>query len=412
MAPRRVAADEPWICKSCVHSVTGKPWFNAGGTLYCKQCQLHKSVVFKEYKRGKTPSVHAAGTKGPSSVDKGLAARCAQLEEQIKRVTSEKAEPTPPPPWAQSQPDGAEDKRKRIKELDGIIRMLSPDKDATVLANFKKEKETLDRELFDGRPIEDQARSLAAKLQHARSQESSVRKSVEEQRAKIQELQGHLDKAEAKLVEASAEVVRLEEETRKAMSQARPPEQQRPPTLHEMLPGFAVSVEQLGRVASTLGLGPDLTAGLQAMAETVTKLQQAPQAKPPPPQTAEPPAQEPDQAEPPDIEMEEADMRATLNAAGIPTDESVSAEAATERFKRFQTTYIERGISFIYNFSEGYDVGGVCYTVGKRGTPCIAYLAECGFCFTDGVCFYGVLGSRRYALLTVRRRRASSIEDN
>eukprot|EP00959_Pyramimonas_sp_CCMP1952_P022855 480362-Pyramimonas_sp.AAC.1 len=88
----------------------------------------------------------------------------------------------------------------------------------------------MERELFDGRPIEDQARSLAPKLQQARARESSMRKAVEEQRAQIQQLQDHLALAEEKLSAATSEAVRLEEETRMATSQARPPDASKPPS--------------------------------------------------------------------------------------------------------------------------------------------------------------------------------------
>ena len=55
----------------------------------------------------------------------------------------------------------------------------------------------------------------------------------------------------------------MEEEACKAMSHVRPPDEFKPPTLHEMLPGLALLVDQLGRVASSLGLRQDLTEGLK-----------------------------------------------------------------------------------------------------------------------------------------------------
>eukprot|EP00959_Pyramimonas_sp_CCMP1952_P423332 8867711-Pyramimonas_sp.AAC.1 len=81
------------------------------------------------------------------------------------------------------------------------------------------------------------------------------------------------------------------------------------------------------------------------MAETVEKLQAAPQTPPsPPPQQQAPPDGVPQGAaadEPPDLDMGEADIRATIEAVGVQVDATESEEVVKERFKRFQTSCVE-----------------------------------------------------------------------
>eukprot|EP00959_Pyramimonas_sp_CCMP1952_P028799 604011-Pyramimonas_sp.AAC.1 len=85
------------------------------------------------------------------------------------------------------------------------------------------------------------------------------------------------------------------------MSRVQPPEGTQPPSLADLLPSFAVSVEKLGKVATGLGLGADMVKELHAMADAVSKLQNLPQAKPPVPAPA-PAGDAEASAEPPDIE--------------------------------------------------------------------------------------------------------------
>eukprot|EP00959_Pyramimonas_sp_CCMP1952_P126633 2648519-Pyramimonas_sp.AAC.1 len=68
-----------------------------------------------------------------------------------------------------------------------------------------------------------------------------------------------------------------------------------------MLPTLSVSVEQLGVVASGLGVPPDLLEELQAMAATIKKLAELPAAQPPTPE----PQQQPQTPEEPEEDPEE-----------------------------------------------------------------------------------------------------------
>eukprot|EP00959_Pyramimonas_sp_CCMP1952_P129716 2712701-Pyramimonas_sp.AAC.1 len=68
---------------------------------------------------------------------------------------------------------------------------------------------------------------------------------------------------------------------------------------------------------------------LQAMADTVSKLQSLPQAKPPEPAPAHADADEAS-AEPPDIEMSEQEYRETLGAAGVHVEESDTPDIVRE----------------------------------------------------------------------------------
>ncbi|CAK0802338.1 unnamed protein product [Prorocentrum cordatum] len=291
MAPTRKENASPWYCKWCRHDVTNQPWFNASTLVYCKKCGLHKSNCFKENKAASQPSV--------SAKQQSLAAKVKELEAQLTKLREH-----PPRAWA----------------CDYGYR--------------------LDAELFQDRPIEHQARSLASRLSSARSRQATIQATRDEQQKKIDELTRGLADTDSKLQEAAAEVLRLEQQTRTAMSRVQPPEGTQPPTLADLLPTFAVSVEQLGKVATGLGLGADMVKELQAMADTVSKLQSLPQAKPPEPAPAHADADEAS-AEPPDIEMSEQEYRETLGAAGVHVEESDTPDIVREKFKRLQQSDLD-----------------------------------------------------------------------
>eukprot|EP00959_Pyramimonas_sp_CCMP1952_P201977 4223527-Pyramimonas_sp.AAC.1 len=76
------------------------------------------------------------------------------------------------------------------------------------------------------------------------------------------------------------------------------------------------------------------------MADTVSKLQSLPQAKPPEPAPAHAGGAEAS-AEPPDIEMSGQDCRETLGAAGAHVEESDTPDIVREKFKRPQQSYLD-----------------------------------------------------------------------
>ncbi|CAK0860255.1 unnamed protein product [Prorocentrum cordatum] len=337
MAPTRKDNTSPWYCKWCRHDVTNQPWFNASTLVYCKKCGLQKSNCFKENKAASQPSV--------SAKQQSLAAKVKEPEAQLTKLREHPPGHGPAttgtgasPPWAAAPGDPDTAKRNRIKMLDQLLRVTTDPADADTVAKWREERARLDAELFQDRPIEHQARSLASRLSSARSRQATIQATRDEQQKKIDELTRGLADTDSKLQEAAAEVLRLEQQTRTAMSRVQPPEGTQPPTLADLLPTFAVSVEQLGKVATGLGLGADMVKELQAMADAVSKLQSLPQAKPPEPAPAHPDGAEAS-AEPPDIEMSEQDDRETLGAAGVHVEESDTPDIAREKFKRLQQSY-------------------------------------------------------------------------
>eukprot|EP00959_Pyramimonas_sp_CCMP1952_P126634 2648520-Pyramimonas_sp.AAC.1 len=69
-----------------------------------------------------------------------------------------------------------------------------------------------------------------------------------------------------------------------------------------MLPTLSVSVEQLGAVASGLGVPPELLDELQAMAATIKKLGELPAAQPPQEEPQQQPQQTPEEDPAPHVE--------------------------------------------------------------------------------------------------------------
>ncbi|CAK0840691.1 unnamed protein product [Prorocentrum cordatum] len=357
MAPTRKENASPWYCKWCRHDVTNQPWFNASTLVYCKKCGLHKSNCFKENKAASQPSA--------SAKQQSLAAKVKELEAQLAKLREHPPGQGPTatgtgasPPWAAAPGDADTVKRSRIKMLDQLLRVTTDPADADIVAKWREERARLDAELFQDRPIEHQARSLASRLSSARARQATIQATRDEQQRKIDELTRGLADTDSKLQEAAAEVLRLEQQTRAAMSRVQPPEGTQPPTLADLLPTFAVSVEQLGKVASGLGLGADMVKELQAMANTVSKLQNMPQAKPPEPAPA-PDDEDGDEscAEPPDIEMSEQEYRETLGAAGVQVEESDTPDIVREKFKRLQQSYLDTvAKKGDYGITEGYSV--------------------------------------------------------
>ncbi|CAK0849988.1 unnamed protein product [Prorocentrum cordatum] len=404
MAPTRKENASPWYCKWCRHDVTNQPWFNASTLVYCKKCGLHKSSCFKENKAASQPSV--------SAKQQSLAAKVKELEAQLTKLREH-----PPghgsattgtgasPPWAAAPGDADTAKRNRIKMLDQLLRVTTDPADDDTVAKWREERARLDAELFQDRPIEHQARSLASRLSSARSRQATIQATRDEQQREIDEPTRGLADTDSKLQEAAAEVLRLEQQTRTAMSRVQPPEGAQPPTLADLLPTFAVSVEQLGKVASGLGLGADMVKELQAMADTVSKLLSLPQAKPPEPAPAHDDGDEAS-AEPPDIEMSEQEYRETLGAAGVHVEESGTPDIVREKFKRLQQSYLDtvakKAKTSDLDCGSAY-VGCACsWVFGVRGT-------------TEGysACAYAV-GPWQHALLTdptfgERRQRAPTV---
>ncbi|CAK0793895.1 unnamed protein product [Prorocentrum cordatum] len=231
----------------------------------------------KENKVASQPSV--------SAKQQSLAAKVKELEALLTKLREHPPGHGPAatgttgasPPWAAAPGDADTVKRNRTKMLDQLLRVTTDPADADTVAKWREERAKLDAELFQDRPIEHQARSLAPRLSAARSRQATIQATRDEQQKKIDELTRGLADTDSKLQEATAEVLRLEQQTRTAMSRVQPPEGTQPPSLADLLPSFAVSVEQLGKVATGLGLGADMVKELQAMADTVSKLQNLPQ---------------------------------------------------------------------------------------------------------------------------------------
>ncbi|CAK0866774.1 unnamed protein product, partial [Prorocentrum cordatum] len=253
MAPTRKDNASPWYCKWCRHDVTNQPWFNASTLVYCKKCGLHKSNCFKENKVASQPSV--------SAKQQSLAAKVKELEALLTKLREHPPGHGPAatgstsasPPWAAAPGDADTVERKRIKMLDQLLRVTTDPADADTVATWREERAKLDAELFQDRPIEHQARSLASRLSAARSRQATIQATRDEQQRKIDELTRGLADTDSKLQAATA-VLRLEQQTRTAMSRVQPPE--------------GTHVEQLGKVATGLGLGADMVKELQAMADT------------------------------------------------------------------------------------------------------------------------------------------------
>ena len=339
-AKRRQNESENWVCRFCVHAVTKKPWFNKAGVTYCRQCSLHKSVCFKE-------NLKQSGPPSTSNRSATLEAKCAELQEQVKQLQARRlpndAGTGNPHPWADADAKQC-DKRSRIKYLDGLIKQLANGgfaQDEELLKRYREEKANLETALFADRPVEEQARSLANRLQSARHKETQLQQARDERQSKIDELETALASLDSRLGEAKKEVLRLECETRATMSKAQPPDgkDEGPPSLRQMLPALSVSVEQLGAVASGLGVPPELLAELQAMATAIRKLGELPAAQPPKEEPQQRPQAEEDPA--PNVDtMDVEDLRATLEAAGIPAQPTDDAEALRGKIRKMQTSYL------------------------------------------------------------------------
>ncbi|CAK0900749.1 unnamed protein product, partial [Prorocentrum cordatum] len=181
-----------------------------------------------------------------------------------------------------------------------------------------KSLERLGKELDAERPLGDQVTSLTTRLRNSRAKAKRLREEHAKKQLVIDELVAEWTVLQDSLAEADAEVLRLEEEVQRLGADRAPPPTAGKPTLHELLPKFAVHVQQLGEFAVELGLGPSLQAELETAAKVFGKLHGLPQAKPPAAQVqvlAEEAAKDNVEI---DIDlMESAELREALEAAGF-----------------------------------------------------------------------------------------------
>ncbi|CAK0833331.1 unnamed protein product, partial [Prorocentrum cordatum] len=197
-------------------------------------------------------------------------------------------------------------KRGRIKKINELLKVYDGSSAASDLEQVKsltEEKERLDKELDAERHLEDQVTSLATRLRNSRAKAKRLREEHAKKQLVIDELVAKQAVLQDSLAEAGAEVLQL-------------------------LPKFAVNVQQLGELAVELGLDPSLRAELETEAKVCGRLHELPQAKPPAAQVqalAEDAAKD-------DMEinielMESAELRKALEAAGLTQpDDAIDAD--------------------------------------------------------------------------------------
>ncbi|CAK0873214.1 unnamed protein product, partial [Prorocentrum cordatum] len=125
------------------------------------------------------------------------------------------------------------------------------------------------------------------------------------------------------LAEADAEVMRLEEEVQRLGADRAPPPTAGKPTLHKLLPKFAVNVQQLGELAAELGLDPSPQAELETAAKVQVLAGEAAR----------------DDMEI-DIDlMESAELREALEAAGLTQPDDATDADMRVAYKRFLDSF-------------------------------------------------------------------------
>ncbi|CAK0893640.1 unnamed protein product, partial [Prorocentrum cordatum] len=162
-------------------------------------------------------------------------------------------------------------KRDRIKKINELLKVYDGSSVASDLAQIKsltEEKERL------GKELDAELRNSRAKAKRLREEHAKKQLVIDEPVAKQTVLQDSL-------AEADAEVLRLKEEVQRLGADRSPPPPAGKPTLHELLPKFAVNVQQHGELAAELGLDPSLQAELETAAKVFGGLRELPRAKPP-----------------------------------------------------------------------------------------------------------------------------------
>ncbi|CAK0796231.1 unnamed protein product, partial [Prorocentrum cordatum] len=225
---RRLAA-APWRCKDCA-TRDGTPWINRGDLKQCSKCNLHKGVCYGGPKTPKwNPATKSTGSP-KASKDKSdtavMAKQLADLQAMVKKLTKQV-------------------KRDRIKKINELLKVDDGSSVASDLAQVK---------------------SLTEEKEHLRKAKRLREEHAKEQLV-IDELVAKLTVLQDSLAEADAEVLRLEEEVQRLGADGPPPPTAGKPTLHELLPKFAVNVQQLGELAAESGLDPSFQAEMETAAK-------------------------------------------------------------------------------------------------------------------------------------------------
>ncbi|CAK0873275.1 unnamed protein product [Prorocentrum cordatum] len=188
------------------------------------------------------------------------------------------------------------------------------------------EKERLEAELFADRPFEDKATSITARVRSARAKVEKLQKTRALQQQKIDELVAERAQSDSQMEQAEADLQRPEEEDRKFMVM-QPPD--------------------------TEGKGMDLDAAilreLEAFKGTLDKLRAVKSPSPPPPAEGGPAhvQQHAGDDEDPDLmdvdALDDTELRATLSEAGLPQQDTATAEVMRTALKRLQSALCKKG---------------------------------------------------------------------
>ncbi len=163
-----------------------------------------------------------------------------------------------------------EELQARINELGNLITTMDklPDpKVKALVAEYKKEKEELHEKLRSAKPFEVQAKVLASRTEKAKKALEKQKGLVQATEAKLAALQRELEEQKVKEVECEQAVAELHKQYA-ALSATLPVA---PSEIGAKVPGFDVSVQDLGPLLAALGAEATV---VQLLTATATRMQE------------------------------------------------------------------------------------------------------------------------------------------
>ena len=258
-----------WLCKSCVHERTGKPWVNNADRLKCYLCQLHKSACFGGVPESAAPSTRqASGGQDKAQKPQKLnpwtpeAKELEQLRKKVQKLEAAQQSGAGPKATAAAVAGAGEDvdmegatdeyARQRLQDLDREIAAAGKHSGqlwAHLKSELEDERTRLRAKLLESKPIHARVRTVTARLESAEKQLQKFKESVGKQRVQLGELLQKIAQADSDICEQELEIKHL------ALQRSSLAQQAAGEAASQPLAAIGLDKTKLGSVLQACGLG-------------------------------------------------------------------------------------------------------------------------------------------------------------
>ena len=259
----RAGSRSSWYCKSCSKpDSSGFRRYNFEDRLSCKWCGLSKSTQFD----GKPPATCPSKRVAKAAAGVGVAAkdkRIQQLEAQVAELQKSQAGAAGGGHSAGQQVFGdagassTAAPKARLAQVDAHLANLQHVEDPDGVAWRKKleaEQVVLRKQIFEARPADQQLRAWNDRVKKQEKQLDKGRLELQALVEQQEKLKLQEQTLRQQLVENEANLEQLKRERQAAVGALPGPPPERGAGLGASVPGFDVSVEQLGQLLGVLGV--------------------------------------------------------------------------------------------------------------------------------------------------------------